>query len=114
MFSHNYNMHTFRANISKVTDGLYMFWGNSSLVTFEGSLESLEDGGNMFDGCILSINSVKNIADTIKTHTSGTHNITVGMGCTEAEYNAEGSEWNSNIQRIKDKGWTVACQYNKR
>ena len=64
------NLHTFIGDISKLKMGWHMF-ADTNLETFIGDLSSLESGGErsssgMFSNTNLSLESVENIADTIR------------------------------------------------
>ena len=80
--------------------------GRISLWKFVGNLQSLESGVNMFAGCSLDYESVRRIADTLPTVTTGT--ITIGIDYT-LETNTATQE---ALAVIIGKGWTVEDEYN--
>ena len=86
-----------------LVSGVQMFYG-TSLEHFCGSLYSLEDGTHMFSkGCKLDKESVYNIIDGIKNHTSGTHRIDIGYDSTQIS-----KEFINEISiEFSDKNWTV-------
>jgi hypothetical protein len=59
----------------------------------------------MFEGCKLDTASVKNIADTIKTHTGMIH---IGIGNSEPN-----DEEITAFNKISSKGWTVYVNGSK-
>lgn len=98
-------------NLGKLRSAFGMFSGCFKMTQFDGDLSALEDGEDMFYGCKLGVRTLQRIANTIKTHTSGTHKITIGMNCKESEY--ETSSYKTHIVTIKEKGWDVLCGFNK-
>lgn len=80
--------------------------GRISLWKFVGNLQSLESGVNMFAGCSLDYESVRRIADTLPTVTTGT--ITIGIDHTlETDIATQEA-----LAVIRGKGWTVEDEYN--
>jgi hypothetical protein len=75
------------------------------MVSFSSSLSSLEKGDDMFNGCTLDIESLNNIATTIKdvTNIDGEHILDLG------EY-SENFNMGEVITKLESKGWTV--EYN--
>lgn len=98
-------------NLGNLISAFGMFSGCFKMTQFDGDLSALEDGEDMFYGCKLGVRTLQRIANTIKTHTSGTHKITIGMNCKETEY--ETSSYKTHIDTIKEKGWEVLCGFNK-
>lgn len=98
-------------NLGKLHQAFGMFSGCFNMTQFDGDLSALEDGEDMFYGCKLGVRTLQRIANTIKTHSSGTHKITIGMNCKESEY--ETSSYKKHIDTIKEKGWEVLCGFNK-
>lgn len=91
------------SDMSNLTSGIQMFYG-TSLTHFCGNLDSLEDGTHMFSkGCKLDKDSIYNIIDGIKTHTSGTHRIDIGYDSAEVS-----DDFIEEITtEFSDKNWTV-------
>lgn len=88
-------------------DGHEMFYNCTSLEDIVGIyLSSLRRADNMFKGCILNLESVLHLADTINTVQSG--NITIGINA-ELKGNAE---LTTALETIRGKGWTVNEEYN--
>lgn len=80
--------------------------GRISLWKFVGNLQSLESGVDMFAGCALDYESVRRIADTLPTVTTGT--ITIGMDhALEVDTATQEA-----LAVIAGKGWTVEDEYN--
>ena len=91
---------TFISNLSSLRNGMNMFSGCKSLCTFEADLSSLTNGHMMFNGCILNTDSVKKIAETINTVSSGPFSISIA----NAEPSKEEHEY---FTQIHNKGWSV-------
>ena len=102
----NCSLTTFTSNLSSLTDGSNMFQ-NCSLTTFTSNLSSLTDGISMFMSCKLDTDSVKNIAETIKTVTNKPI-ITIGIGNTTPNANETAA-----LNTIANKGWTVYVNGSK-
>ena len=123
MFAYCLNLTSFDSDLSSLTDGSGMFYNCTALTTFTSDLSSLYDGDSMFYnctalttftsnlryliygrymfyGCKLDTPSVQNIADTIKTVSSGTIHIGIGNS-TPNEQETEA------FNTIASKGWTV-------
>ena len=83
-----------------------LYEGRVSLWHFEANLQSLQSGVNMFKGCSLDAVSVKRIADTLPSTSTGA--ITLGI-----HYSLEGdSGVAASLTKIESKGWTVETEYN--
>lgn len=113
MFQNSKIQH-FSSYTKRLTNGKGMFKGCTNLSEFIGSLESLEDGQEMFNGCKLSPSSVAFIVDTIKKYPKKniTHYIDIGIDTNdnfnaitkfaqEAGYNT----WIDLINALSNKGW---------
>lgn len=85
---------------NKLERAFGMFSGCTNLKEFYGDLSNLDDGEDMFYGCKLNLKSLQRIANSIKTHTSGTHTITLGINST-----AQSVE--TALNTIRSKGWNV-------
>lgn len=92
--------------LTSLTSGHYMFYGCSSLETFESDMPVLSDAEGMFSGCKLDKDSVENIVDSVPVSQGG--EITIGYDSTlitqqeEDAYNAA----------LVNKGWTVSWERN--
>lgn len=75
---------------------------------FDCDLPALSTASAMFNGCVLDAYSVKKIATGIKTWTSGSHPITIGIAKTLQN----DPDVQADIAVIRSKGWTVTAQYN--
>ena len=102
---------SFVTDLPNLIDGTGMFYGNSNLKVFRGSLGSLSTATEMFSECTLDEDSVMYIADGIKdwgTPPTEVHNITIDVDssltsdATIAGYFAE----------LAQKGWTVVSNYS--
>jgi hypothetical protein len=78
----------------------------------------MNNGMYMFSGCKLDAPSVKNIIDTINTHSG---KLTLGIGCNDTETDKDlfaqevgYSNMASLLATLEAKGWTVTAQYNGR
>ena len=92
-------------SLSGLSHAARMFYGCSKLVNFKGDLSFLNDGIDMFKGCKLNIDSLSNIAYSIKSwNDNNIHNITIGL---DPSINIEG-EASSLIEEITSKGWTIS------
>ena len=80
-----------------------MFEGCENLKRFEGNLSSLKEAYDMFKGCKLDTESVKNIAETISTASSYDPTITIGVD----EMDEEKEKY---IKMIEEKGWKVIVE----
>lgn len=88
-----------------------MFNGCTNLVSVEGHFDKLTDGKGMFEGCILSLESVCSIATNINTIEDGSKPwLTLGLGCSYNEYSQTGSEWQNAVNTIESKGWDAKIQ----
>lgn len=91
-------------SLSGLSHAARMFSGCYELKNFKGDLSFLSDGTDMFKGCKLNIESLSNIAYSIKSwDDNDTHNITIGL---DPSINIEG-EASSLIEEIESKGWTI-------
>lgn len=72
------------------------------------NMRNASDCNNFTASGALGIEALTQIADTIKTWTSGTHNITLGILNTLQNT----TEVNDLLARIRAKGWSVTAQYN--
>lgn len=100
----------------RLTNGKGMFKGCTNLSEFIGSLESLEIGEEMFNGCILNATSVAFIASTIKKYPKKniTHFIDISIDCndnfpsiTKFAQDAGYTTWVDLINAFTNKGWGV-------
>lgn len=83
-----------------------LYEGRVPLWHFESNLQSLQSGVNMFKGCSLDAVSVKRIADTLPSTSTGA--ITLGIHCS-----LEGdSSVAALLAKIESKGWSVEVEYN--
>lgn len=96
-------------NGTRVYDSVAGKWQRLQHLPSSLNLKSATSAGNFTSGCALDFESVKLIADTIKTHYEGTHNITIGINKALQYEHPEVAE---QLQRIRDKRWTVTAQYN--
>ena len=118
MFCNCTGLTSFSFDLSNLTDGRTMFYGCTNLTSFSSKLSNLTNGNNMFYNCKLDATSVKNIINTINTHSS---QLTLGMGCdaTEADKDLFAQEvgytdMNSLLAALQAKGWDVFAQYKGR
>lgn len=65
MFTNCQSLTSFTDNLSSLMDGSGMFSDCFSLTDFNSNLSCLKSGAGMFEGCPLSVESVKNISETI-------------------------------------------------
>lgn len=102
-YKNHSNLKEVYCDMPNLVSGVQMFYG-TSLEHFCGSLYSLEDGTHMFSkGCKLDKESIYNIIDGIKNHTSGTHRIDIGYDSTQIS-----KEFINEISiEFSDKNWTV-------
>jgi hypothetical protein len=91
---------SFTAKLDSLGIGAFMFAGCTSLTDFDANLPSLTSGMGMFYGCKLNIASLKKIAETINTVSSG--NITIGIANSEPS-----PEEHEYLTQIHNKGWSV-------
>lgn len=120
MFLNCTNLTTFIVPPSSLKNLYYtraMFKGCYNLNVFTGSLEALEQPYWMFNNCKLSLESIRNIANTVKDYTGIyqddlTHDFgPIGIDCLESEY--DNSEFKALIDKIRGKGWALSLQFNK-
>jgi hypothetical protein len=91
-------------SLSGLSHAAGMFAGCYELKNFKGDLSFLNDGTDMFRGCKLNMDSLCNIAYSIKSwDDNNTHNITIGL---DPSINIEG-EASSLIEEIESKGWSI-------
>ena len=107
-FEYNTNLVSFKGTATAMTTGTYTFQGNQKMSRFDCDLPALSTASAMFNGCVLDAYSVKKIATGIKTWTSGSHPITIGI----AKPLQNDPDVLADIQAIRDKGWAVTVQYN--
>lgn len=90
-------------DMPNLISGRYMFYG-CSLETFEGTLNSLEDGYQMFaKGCKLDENSIINIVDSIKIFPEGT-NKRIDIGYNTSINSTTRNELENEMLK---KGWQI-------
>lgn len=109
-FEYNTNLLSFRGTATAMTTGTQVFQNNTKMYRFDCDLPSLSTASAMFSGCVLDAYSVKKIATGIKSWTSGSHPITLGVD--RALQNDP--DVLADIQAIRDKRWTVTLQWNTR
>ena len=140
MFMHNHYLQFVDSDFSKVTDGYRMFratgsqmfdgdqtgasspYGNQ-LKHFRGSLKSLTNGNQMFEGCVLDVDSVCYIIDSLQNENIATANASMTLGI-DAQYKSNTTLLNKlNITEgatstsIKNKNgitWSLTLQWNTR
>lgn len=78
MFHSSMNMTNFDIPLPNLINGTAMF-DITKLLTFDSDLVSLNSGGNMFKSSQLNKISTLRILNSIPSHTSGTHNLTIGI-----------------------------------
>lgn len=100
----------------RLTNAQGMFKGCTNLSEFIGSLESLENGEEMFSGCVLNATSVAFIAETIKKYSKKniTHYIDISIDCsdnftaiTKFAKEAGYTTWADLVGAFTNKGWGV-------
>lgn len=100
----------------RLTNAQGMFKGCTNLSEFIGSLESLENGEEMFSGCVLNATSVAFIAETIKKYSKKniTHYIDISIDCsdnftaiTKFAKEAGYTTWADLVAAFTNKGWGV-------
>lgn len=85
-----------------------MFEGCEELTSFFIPLPSLDVADDMFADCRLDVESIAQMARTIKSHTSGEHCITIGV-----DKKFEGNRAvKQSIDKIRQKGWDVDVEFN--
>lgn len=110
------NMVIFSSSVDNLLDGRGMFGEDKSLTDFKVGLPKLVSGDGMFYGCNLSLSSLEKIADTIRdvsvldvekisTADGGEVVVTKELGIRCANPNS--ADVLEQIQKIRDKGWTV-------
>lgn len=140
MFMHNHYLQFVDSDFSKVTDGYRMFratgsqmfdgdqtgvsspYGNQ-LKHFRGSLKSLTNGNQMFEGCVLDVDSVCYIIDSLQNENIATANASMTLGI-DAQYKSNTTLLNKlNITEgatstsVKNKNgitWSLTLQWNTR
>lgn len=140
MFMHNHYLQFVDSDFSKVTDGYRMFratgsqmfdgdqtgvsspYGNQ-LKHFRGSLKSLTNGNQMFEGCVLDVDSVCYIIDSLQNENIATTNASMTLGI-DAQYKSNTTLLNKlNITEgttstsVKNKNgitWSLTLQWNTR
>ena len=100
MFHYCSTLTSFTSDLSNLTNGGWMFY-RSNLESFNSDLSSLTNGNGMFNNCSLDTDSVKNIAETIKTVTNKP-SITIGIGNSSPS-----EEEHTYLTQIHNKGWKV-------
>lgn len=104
-FNSNTNLITCECNFSSLKNADNLLNKCTKLENFNCELDSLETAIGMCPNAKLTVESVKNIAEKIKSHTDGeTHRIDLGLGCTDETF---ASDFRPNIVTIIEKGWTV-------
>jgi hypothetical protein len=102
-FNASPNLTTCECNFASLKNADNLFNKCSNLTTFNCELYSLETAKQMCPNAKLTAESVKNIADKIKTHTDGeTHIIDIGLNCTDETF---ASDFRPHVESIIDKGW---------
>lgn len=102
---------TIESDLSSLTDGNDLFATNICLTNLNCNFSSLNSANNLCPKAKLTVESVKNIANNIKPHDSGTHKISLGINLNTNEgYSI--SEHKEHIDRIVDKGWSPSV-YDK-
>lgn len=107
-FEYNTNLVSFKGTATAMTTGTQTFQNNKKMSRFDCDLPALSTASAMFNGCVLDAYSVKKIATGIKTWTSGSHPITIGI----AKPLQNDPDVLADIAAIRAKGWTVTVQYN--
>ena len=111
MFLDCTSLETVNCDFSSLKNGNFLFETASSLTNFDCKLGSLESAEGFCPNAKLSIDSITNIADAIKEHTSDSRpEISIGIGCTANNINVpteSGKSFMDDITIISDKGWTV-------
>ena len=109
MFAGCYNLNSFVCDLSSVKEAYSMFASGSidEKFTFVSDLSSLESAVDMFHGRHLTEESLMFVADTIKTHTVGTHLISFGANESLTDTEIE------LFQEIHEKGWDVYVAGNQ-
>lgn len=95
-------------NLDYVTTIDYSFRVSPKLSSFECDLPSLIKGEGAFADAILNKESALRILNTIQAHSSGTHNL--GLGIHIDHQNDE--EVLAAIANAEAKGWTLTVQWN--
>lgn len=103
MFKKCEALETFVSDMPVLWNGNEMFNGCTSLSNFIGDLSSLTNAELMFKGCKLSDDSLMYIADTINTVESGS--ITIDVEDVTSE------DVKEYLEDIARKGWTVATNH---
>lgn len=104
-FNASPNLTTCECNFASLKNADNLFNKCSNLTTFNCELDSLETAKQMCPNAKLTAESVKNIADKIKTHTDGeTHIIDLGLDCTDETF---ASDFKDHVVKLFNKGWTV-------
>lgn len=123
MFNSCNELKSFSGALSSLTNGTGMFAG-AYIEDFSSSLPVLETGDEMFYGCRLTAQSVKQILNTIPTVTSGTIDLGIAGAPDESLADDAATAWMNaqanqlaiacgytNTQGLLDafsaKGWTV-------
>lgn len=94
--------------LPNLTNGYYMFSTCPKLSSFNSVLSALNTAAGMFHGCKLNNESLQNIVTTIKSWSSGTHKITIGVNSnlvTQAQQDEADTI-------LTGKGWTVTWERN--
>jgi hypothetical protein len=91
---------SFTAKLDSLQAGTFMFAGCTSLTDFDANLPSLTGGMGMFYGCKLNTASLKKIAETINTVSSGP--LTIGIANSEPS-----PEEHEYLTQIYNKGWSI-------
>lgn len=112
LFYNNSNLTSFSTDLPNITTGNYMFNGCTKLTSFNSDLSSLTSGSTMFYGCKLNLESVQNIANTIKDlkAVNKTDSIYISMDTTLKSSDTT-APVNVALATIRAKGWTVSENY---
>lgn len=117
---------SFSGDLSSLTNGSNMFnvlfkyvnrqsgiviMYHGILTSFSSDLPKLSNGSNMFSDCKLNKPSVLRILNSIPTHTSGSHTLTLGIQYS-LKSDSEIGDNGTAIINARNKGWTVAVSYN--
>lgn len=92
----------------KLLYGTYLAENCTKCREWYGDLSSVTGLQSGFNGWAMDAASVKRLADTLPAFTSGSHPI--GWGVDRDLQNDP--EVLADIQRVRDKGWSVTLQWN--
>ena len=95
-----------RYSLESLTNGDSAFASVIALRNFIAELPNLESGKNMFSGCVLSLLSVKSIAESVRTVSAGTLTLGIDIRIKNKPEVAEA------LALLENKGWALEVQYN--